>query len=345
MKRVLSLLLALLLAVSLAACGTLPAPETPDTPTDTPTDPPSQNNGAQQGEAPQADPDPTQKPGESSTMLVVYFSATGTTEGVAQTIAEATGADLFEIVPETPYSDADLNYNADCRANDEQQDDAARPAIASDCTVAAWDRYDVIFLGYPIWWGIPPKIMRTFCEQYDWSGKTVVPFCTSGGSGFSSEGLPELTAGAEWLDGRRFRSGLTQEDVTAWLEERGLSSPLSVQSTSTLSVRCGDISIVYELNDSPAARALLAQLPLTLEVEPFGSNEQTFYPPEELPTSDTPDITSATAGTLAYYAPWGDVVMFYGDLSGGSSGVLFELGKAISGTEEIANLSGTITVY
>lgn len=111
----------------------------------------------------------------------------------------------------------------------------------------------------------------------------------------------------------------------------------------TLVVKNGGTEIRFALNDSSAARALLAQLPLTLEVRPFSSNEQTFYPPEGLDVSGAPAITSARAGTLAYYAPWEDVVMFYEDFSGGSGG-LYELGSAIEGVEEIRGLKGTITI-
>ena len=111
-----------------------------------------------------------------------------------------------------------------------------------------------------------------------------------------------------------------------------------------ITVKSGDTAIVFQLNDSPAAKSLIAQLPLTLDVQPFSSNEQTFYPPQALDTTGTPDITSAAAGTLAYYAPWKDVVMFYGGFSGGSRGVLFELGKVIEGGDAIRGLSGTITI-
>ena len=111
-----------------------------------------------------------------------------------------------------------------------------------------------------------------------------------------------------------------------------------------MTVTSGNAAIVFALNDSPAARTLAAQLPLTLEVQPYSSNEQTFYPPAALDTADTPDITSASAGTLAYYAPWKDVVMFYGSFSGGGRGVLFELGKAVRGADAIRELSGTITI-
>lgn len=110
-----------------------------------------------------------------------------------------------------------------------------------------------------------------------------------------------------------------------------------------MTVKNGDTEIRFALNDSPAARSLAAQLPLTLEVRPFSNNEQTFYPPQAFDTADTPAITSAQAGTLAYYAPWADVVMFYKGFSGGSGG-LYQLGEVLEGGDSIRGLQGTITV-
>ena len=110
----------------------------------------------------------------------------------------------------------------------------------------------------------------------------------------------------------------------------------------TITVTCGDATVTYELNDSPASDALLAQLPLALEVEDFSDNEKVFYPPEELDVTDAPLAETGAAGTLAYYAPWGDVVMFYGPFS--RNGSLYELGRAVAGEERLAGLSGTIEV-
>ena len=110
----------------------------------------------------------------------------------------------------------------------------------------------------------------------------------------------------------------------------------------TITVTCGDAVVTYELNDSPAASALLAQLPLTLEVENFSNNEKVFYPPAELDVTDTPLAETGAAGTLAYYEPWGDVVMFYGPFS--RNGSLYELGRAVAGEEQLAGLSGTVEV-
>ena len=122
---------------------------------------------------------------EESRMLVVYFSATGNTESMAETIAEVTGADIYEIVPEDPYTSEDLNYSDDnCRANQEMNDESTRPAISGE--IENIDEYDTIFLGYPIWWGTMPRIINTFLDTYDLSGKTIMPFCTSGSSGISA---------------------------------------------------------------------------------------------------------------------------------------------------------------
>lgn len=156
-------------------------------------------------------------PGESRKVLIAYFSATNNTEGVANHLKAILDADLYEIVPETPYTSADLNYNTDCRANREQNDASARPAIAG--SVSNMEQYDVIFLGYPIWWGQAPKIIYTFLESYDLGGKTIVPFCTSGSSGIgsSASNLHNLAGNATWLNGQRFGGGASRSTVESWL--------------------------------------------------------------------------------------------------------------------------------
>ncbi len=159
------------------------------------------------------------KLGESdpAEVLMAYFSCTGNTEKVAGYIADVTGGVLYEIEPQVPYTDADLNYNTDCRANTEQNDAAARPPI--DGTVEDMEKYKVVYLGYPIWWGQAPKIMYTFLESYDFSGKTIVPFCTSGSSGIgsSAENMHDLAGSATWLAGKRFPSSATRGDVESWV--------------------------------------------------------------------------------------------------------------------------------
>ena len=156
-------------------------------------------------------------------VLVAYFSATHTTEGVAEKIANVLNADLYEIVPEQPYTDADLNYNDNnSRSTLEMADASVRPEISG--TVENMGQYDVVFLGYPIWWGEAPRILSTFVESYDFSGKTIVPFCTSGGSGISSSAsnLEQLTSGATWLEGQRMKSSDSEDDIREWIDDLGL---------------------------------------------------------------------------------------------------------------------------
>ncbi len=150
-------------------------------------------------------------------ILVVYFSATNNTKGVAEKIAEAAEADIYAITPEIPYTAEDLDYNTECRANKEQNDDSARPEISG--TVENMEDYDTVFIGYPIWWGQAPKIIYTFMESYDFNGKTIIPFCTSGSSpiGSSAENMQGLTQGAKWLEGRRFSGGASVDEVSGWV--------------------------------------------------------------------------------------------------------------------------------
>ena len=154
--------------------------------------------------------------------IVVYFSATGTTREAAETLAKLRGADVWEIVPEQPYTADDLNYRDDAsRSNSEQRDGASRPAIAGG--VRSLDEYDVVFVGYPIWWGNMPRIMYTFFDGCVLSGKTIAPFCTSGGSGVSASvsTIKELEPQAKVTEGLRVRNG--ERDFAAWLEETGLA--------------------------------------------------------------------------------------------------------------------------
>lgn len=161
---------------------------------------------------------------QESKILVAYFSATGTTEGVAEHIANGLSADIYEIVPEAPYTDADLNYNDNnSRTTIEMNDPDARSAISG--SVEDMDQYTIVFIGYPIWWGDAPRIISTFVESYDFSGKTIVPFCTSGGSGIgsSASNLEQLTSGATWLSGRRLNGSDSQDTVMEWVNSLGLN--------------------------------------------------------------------------------------------------------------------------
>lgn len=157
-------------------------------------------------------------------ILVAYFSATGTTKALAEYAADVLGADLYEIVPKEPYTDADLDYGDDnSRSTKEMNDSSARPEIKDK--VESMEQYTTVLLGYPIWWGRAPMILDTFIESYDFSGKTIVPFCTSGGSGVgsSAEELEKLCKGdAKWLDGERLDSDSDREDIAEWIDGLGL---------------------------------------------------------------------------------------------------------------------------
>ena len=159
-----------------------------------------------------------------SKILVAYFSATGTTKQLAGTIAEVTGGDLYEIVPEEPYTDDDLNYNDNSsRTTIEQNDSGSRPAISG--SIENFDDYDVVFLGYPIWWYDAPHIMFTFAESYDFEGKTVIPFCTSGGSGIGTSGdnIEACAGSGTWLDGARMSGSASESEVSEWIDGLGIT--------------------------------------------------------------------------------------------------------------------------
>lgn len=161
--------------------------------------------------------------GSGNHVLVAYFSATNTTEKIAGYIADGLNADLYEIVPEVPYTSADLNYNnSSSRTTIEMNDPDSRPAISG--SVSDMRQYDVVFIGYPIWWGEAPRIISTFLESYDFSGKKVIPFCTSGSSGIgsSASNLHSLADRAEWLSGRRFGSSASRNDMIEWVNSLGL---------------------------------------------------------------------------------------------------------------------------
>ena len=151
--------------------------------------------------------------------LIAYFSASGTTKRAAKALAEATGADLFEIAPEQPYTPADLDWNdKDSRSSHEMADEGSRPAIIG--RVDNMDSYDTVFVGFPIWWYVEPRIIDTFLEAHDFTGKTIVPFATSGGSGLgrAPERMAALVPEATVLEGRLLNGRLDADELRAWAE-------------------------------------------------------------------------------------------------------------------------------
>ena len=222
MKKTMSLLLALVMTCGLAACGSQPA-ETPDT-----SDTPPAQSSSQQPEEPisseEQTPSEDQEPSdttENGKTLVVYFSATGNTESAANYIAQETGGDLFELEPAEPYTDEDMNYNnEDSRVSREHEDESLRDVELVVDTVENWDEYDVVFIGYPIWWDIAAWPVNDFVKSNDFSGKTVIPFATSANDdiGESGELLEEMAGTGNWLEGKRFSSSVSEDAVTEWVE-------------------------------------------------------------------------------------------------------------------------------
>ncbi len=195
MKKIIALLITVLLIFGLVACGGDTASE-------------------QEAES-QTDEGQTDEGG----VLVVYFSATGNTKGVAEKIASITGGDLYEIKPVQEYTAEDLDWNdSDSRTTHEQNDPSVRPEIGSN--PVSLDGYTTVYIGYPIWWGEEPRIMDTFVESYDFDGITMIPFCTSGGSGIgrSGQNLADNAGSGNWLDGERFSAGSSEEDVASWID-------------------------------------------------------------------------------------------------------------------------------
>ena len=151
--------------------------------------------------------------------LVVYFSATGTTKGVAEKIASITGADTYEIKAAKEYTDADLDWNdPDSRTTHEQNDASVRPEIGSD--PVSLEGYKTVYIGYPIWWGEEPRIMDTFVESHDFDGITMIPFCTSGSSdiGKSAKNLADNAGSGNWLEGARFAGGASEDEIRSWID-------------------------------------------------------------------------------------------------------------------------------
>lgn len=238
MKRTLSLLMSLVMALSLTACGGNGNSSSSQASSATPESSAVESSASESSseasseissEAPSSSEVSSEAQaedtGSGSSVLVVYYSATGNTAQVAQYIANATGGDLFEIQPVEPYTDDDLNWTDDnSRVSQEHADESLRDVELVADSVDNWDQYDTVFIGYPIWWGIAAWPVDGFVEANDFSGKAVIPFCTSSSSGLGESGqlLADMAGTGDWQEGQRFRSGASQEDVQSWIEELGL---------------------------------------------------------------------------------------------------------------------------
>lgn len=229
MKKLATIFLSLAMVLSLAACGNsssneTSAPETSDSAASSETQEPSAApESAESTEEPSSQPETE---GEEGGTLVVYYSATGNTEQVANYIADITGGDLFELEPVEPYTSDDLDWTDDnSRVSQEYYDESLRDVELVADTVENWDSYDTVFIGYPIWWGIAAWPTDGFVEANDFTGKTVIPFCTSSSSGLGESGelLAELAGTGDWQEGMRFRSSASEADVQEWIDGLNLT--------------------------------------------------------------------------------------------------------------------------
>lgn len=246
-----------------------------------------------------------QKPIENDNdILVAYFSRTGTTEQIAEYLIDLTGADRFEIKAAFPYTDEDINYsNSSCRANKEQNDKSVRPEIAD--TLENMDHYDTIFVGYPIWWSQEPRIIDTFLESYDFSDKTVIPFCTSGSSGITTSESNIKNLGVEYgelLNGKRFSADSTKDDVSDWLD----TLPISEKEHETkMNIEVNGHLLTATLADNSSAKAfaeLIKSEPLTINMSDYANFEKVGKLPENLPRNDEQITTEA-----------GDIILYQGN--------------------------------
>ena len=227
MRKLTAILLSAVLMFSLAACGSTGSTAASSqaaavqAPEETPAASAESSDASTEADSEAADAEQPQ----TGKTLVVYYSASGNTARVAQNIADATGADLFEIVPTEVYTDADLNWtNSDSRVSREHDDESLRDVPLTTTEVENWDEYDTVFIGYPIWWAIAAWPVDGFVKANDFTGKTVIPFATSSSSGMGRSGqlLAEMAGTGDWQEGQRFSSGVSAADVQSWVNGLGL---------------------------------------------------------------------------------------------------------------------------
>ena len=268
------------------------------------------------------------KQASGKNILVAYFSCTDTTKGVAEKIADVTGGDLYRITPAKKYTSRDLNYNNEAlfeypfipsgsnketsRPAKEQDNKNIRPQIKGK--TVGMQNYDVIFLGYPIWFGDAPRIVSTFVESYNFKGKTVVPFCTSGSSGIgkSASSLAKLGKGT-WLSGPRFSENSSSKTIEKWIQGLGVLEETNGQGEdSVMNIQVGKKVFKAKLADNSSAKALakkLAKSPITISMQDYGGFEKVGDFGFNLVTNDKQITTEP--GDLVLYE--GDqLVIFYG---------------------------------
>ena len=378
MKKTMTFLLALGMLLALTACsGTTSGQSSPTPPADSQPTEVASEGSQEQSEQPQ-----NANETENSNILIAYFTwadntvvedpssvdvdattsasvlAPGNAAKLASWIQQEVGGDLHSIVVEEPYS-SDYDQCLD-RAADEKADNA-RPALASH--VDNMEDYDIVFLGFPNWWYTLPMPVLTFVEEYDWSGKTVVPFVTHGTGGLASTirdltaALPEDVTILEPIGVYRPEVDDSQNAVQEWIAGLDLELPQggigqsqeeetnTMENTRRIRFSLDDgAEIIVRLNDNPAAEALCEMLPLELSFEDFNSTEKIAYLTEEIPSDGSPDQCDPDVGSLCYYIPWGNLCFFYQDFRPSTS--LIPLGQVESGMEFLEQLdvaSGVMT--
>jgi len=223
-KKFFALALSAILLLSLAACGST-RPTTVTTVSTTAPTTAATTEAAQPSEETAEETEAAQTEAAGGKTLVVYYSASGNTRRVAEAIAQAANAGLFEIVPTEVYTSDDLNWtNANSRVSREHDDESLRDVPLTTTEVPDWDSYDTVFIGYPIWWGIAAWPVDNFVKANDFTGKTVIPFATSSSSGMGRSGslLAGMAGSGDWQEGQRFSSGVSEADVQAWVNGLGL---------------------------------------------------------------------------------------------------------------------------
>ena len=280
-------------------------------------------------------------------ILVAYFSRTGNTKPLAEYAAEYYGADLYEILAEEPYTDEDIDYSdSDSRTSIEQNDRSVRPKI--DGSVENMDQYDVIVLAYPIWWGQAPRIIDTFLESYDFSGKTIIPFCTSASSdiGSSDDELYDLVSeSVTWIQGKRFAAGSSYEEISAWLEEmypveESEREESDEEAAMKLFFNDTEIPVTWENNETvEALMAALEDGEIVVDMSMYGGWEQVGSLGKSYPRNDTQMTTKN--GDIVLYSG-NQIVVFYGE----NSWAYTKLGEMDLSEDEVTELlsNGDITL-
>ena len=247
---------------------------------------------------------------EDAKSLVLYFSVTNNTEGIAKLISEETNSDLIEIIPKEKYTDEDINYNNDnSRANKEQNDSKARPEMENKLDL---EKYDTIYLGYPIWWGTVPRIIYTLLDNYDLTNKNIILFCTSGSSGIEKS-VNDLKAYNDQLNilaSKRFDANASKEEIATWLDSNNLpKGETNMTETSSVKITINKKEYTLNLVDNPTTNKLKEMLPLEINMEELNGNEKYIYLDTTLPTNSS-NLKRINAGDVMLY---GDncLVIFY----------------------------------